>query len=359
MDIESSSVNSAKTTALANQEINQTAVYGKAGGSPYVCSLGHYVTSLTTYTGIPSGGFALYGIEVAFDTGETVLIGNTTSTSASIDLTSDSISKMYVLEVTNTNVFAGNGLGCGAIYIETVRGQKFSSYSGYTPANYKGNWNLVSSSSNQPCQNIVLTGLKGNSGSAVDSLSFLYKNDVLMTRVVENFVYSNWNVSDETPINVASAIVSNQTPETQKMAVRFEKSVSSSYSWSVSAGVMIGVSASFNTGIPFVAEAEVTTTVEVSFTATFGQNHSVSEAFSYDAAVSVPSNTTIQANATASSYTINGAYTATYAENWAHAGAVTQTITGTIQGLCAYNVVVNYTEVATPSTAQLKLAAEA
>ena len=108
----------------------------------------------------------------------------------------------------------------------------------------------------------------------------------------------------------------------------------------------VGVSASFETGIPFVAKGEVQVSTAVSFTASFGGAHTVSETFSYSAIVSVPPNITIQANATAASYYISGSYTATYAENWAHAGAITRQISGTIQGLSAYNVVVNYATVA-------------
>lgn len=350
MAIESSTVDNAKTVDVVNQPILQTATYGGTGGSPYTYSLGSYITKLATYTnGSPS---YLWGLQLTFDSGEVVTFGTNPGNGSSLwntlDLTNDSIAKLYILTIESDDF--GSGTGVGGIYIETLRGQAFASNSTYKPSSYySSGWYLVTSTSNEPCQNIFLVGVKVLSGSGIDNLAFLYKEDALMTRVTSDFAYQNWVTTPDTPINVASAIVDNQTEQMQQMSIAFQTTVSSSYTWNVSAGIKIGVSTTFETGIPYVAKGEVSVSTEISFNASYGQTHSVSEAFSYSAAVSVPAGATIQANATASSYQISGSYTANYTENWAHAGAVSRQISGTIEGLSAYNVVVDYVD-ATPQS---------
>ena len=83
---------------------------------------------------------------------------------------------------------------------------------------------------------------------------------------------------------------------------------------------------------------------EVSFTATFGETHTTTNAFSYTAMVKVPGSSSMIANAVASTSSISGSYTARYVENWAHAGLKTESISGAVSGLTAYNVEVDYTD---------------
>lgn len=329
-------------TAFVNQPIQSSAYYGGTGGGGYSYVLGNFVTALQTYS-TTANGQVLSAISLTFDNGDTALIGSKTGAASTVlNLAADSISKMYVQTTKNSTAFGGNNLGISALYIETVHGIKFAS-SSQTPAQNPGSWTLVANvKDNNPCQNIVLLGFTGLSGMYVDGFTCWYKEDVLTNRVVDTFNYSGLTSTPSTPINVSSATLANQTTTTQQMSITFEKSVSSSYTWSIGTGVTIGTSAAFKTGVPFVAKGEVTVSAEISFNASFGETHTTSESFAYSANVSVPAGGQVTANAVASSYSLSGSYSANYHENWAHAGVVTNQITGSIKGLSAYDVTVSY-----------------
>lgn len=348
MLFKTSSLGTFNSISQSDQTIYKTNSYGGLGGSSFSYSFGNYISKITTYTYTDNNNDILHGINFSFDDENEVLVGTSSSgstnfTANTLDLTSDSISKIYILTVSDKTVFSGdsNGKGCGAIYIETIKGQSFTSVSGKTPLNSSG-WQLVSSPSFDPVTNFFLVGASGMAETAIDALSFYFQKDFLVSRVVENFDYSGLTPSTPTPINVATQIVDNQTIETQEASISFTESVSSTFTWSAEAGITVGAETTLETGIPFVAEGKVTMSLEVSFAYTWGEEKSLTREFSYQANVSVPSNSSIIASATASSYQLSGSYTADFIENWYHAGAKTKQIKGNINGLSAYNVEINY-----------------
>lgn len=346
MLFKTSSIGTFNSISQSDSTIYQTNQYGGLGGGSFTCSFGSYISKLITYTQNNSTPI-LRGIKFIFDNKDEVLIGtvDTSCSDVEIDLSSDSISKMYVLIVNNEVFQDPNKQGCGAIYIETIKGHKFTSFSDCTPLNYNGNgqWQLVSSQLNEPLVNFFLVGASGRSGNSIDQLFFYFQNDFLISRVVENFDYSQLTPSSiPTPINVASQIVDNATSETQEASISFTESVSSAFTWSAEAGITVGAETTLKTGIPFVAEGQVTLSLEISFAYTWGEEKTVTREFNYQANVSVPSNSNIIASATAASYQLSGSYAADFTENWVHAGAKTNKITGKIDGLSAYNVEVKY-----------------
>jgi hypothetical protein len=328
-------------TGITDQPILKTTSYG-GGGSPFCCTFGRYITCIDMYT----WDTALRGLDVTFSDGTKVRLGSNGDLSATVLLVSDSIANMYIQVKDDQAAFPGGGKGVVGLYIETIQGKIYQAGGYRTPVSNPTGWTLVTTDGTTPAKNMILVGLSVVAGDSIDDLAFLYKNDILVSRVVDNFDYSNLASTDPTPINVASATVHNQTSENQQMSVTFEKSVTSSYTWGVEAGISIGVEASFKTGIPFVAEGQVTVSTELSFSASFGEEHTTSETFSYTAEVSVPSNTAIKAKASATTSIVSGKYTANFIKNWAHAGAIIQPISGTINGLTAYDVEVDYIPVA-------------
>ncbi|WP_257445837.1 ETX/MTX2 family pore-forming toxin [Archangium lipolyticum] len=343
------------SASLQGGDTWQTNVYGGQGGVSFTWAFGESITKLVTYsivtaTSSSTAQLVLSGMQVTFDDGTSIAIGNTDSSQApttqTIDLTSDSIENMYILVVTDP-IFAGDPKkqGVGALYFETLQGQTFSSAgSTYTPAAYSANWQLVSVNTN-PCSNFYPVGLMGAAANAVDSLSFYFQNDSLVSRTVEEFDYSGLTPSTPTPINVASATATNGTGEAQEMSINFSESVTSTYSWTATAGIRIGAELTIKSGIPFIAEGEAKISTELSFDYTWGEDLEVSRSFGYEAAVTVPPSSAVQALATASSYTLSGSYTANLYENWAHAGSVKIPVQGTIQGVSAYDVDVAYNPV--------------
>ena len=324
-----------------NQPIQTSLSYGGTGGGSFACSFGNYITEIKAFT---ASGYDLAGLHITFDSGDVFHIGSGQTELSNVYLDSDSISRMYVQVLQDSNKWGGNHLGIDNIYFETVHGVQYASTPRVTPLDgHSTGWTLVTDTDGTtPCENMVLVGLSGRAGSGIDALSFMYKEDILKSRSMDDFNYSNLSQTASQPINVATATVHNQTDEEQEMSLSFERSVSSSYTWTVATGVTVGASAKFKTGVPFIAKGEVTVSAEVSFTATLGETHTTSDAFSYAAVVKVPGNSGVVANAVASSSNISGSYTARYLENWSHAGLVTDSISGNISGLTAYNVTVDY-----------------
>ena len=341
-------------TPVSTGGIWQTNVYGGAGGSPFNWVLGSCITRITTYSIVTPASslttlrLVLQGIQVSFDDGKSISIGTCSQDSSltvqSLDLKSDSISKMYVL-IAVDSIFGGDtyNKGCGAICFETIQGQSFSSAGEYTPLNTPSlDWQPVSVGST-PCSNFFPVGLTGSAALAVDSLSFYFQKDALISRIVEDFDYSGLTPSTSpAPINVASAAVENLTGETQEMNINFNESVTSSYTWSAEAGITVGVEVALKTGVPIVAEGKVTVSTELSFAYTWGESLDVSRSLGYEMLVSVPPNSKVVANATASSYKLSGSYTANFTENWFHAGAVTRQLKGEVEGVSAFDVDVLY-----------------
>lgn len=334
------SIASAQENAFATQAIQLSKLYGTSSGNAYTMMAGDYVTALTIYGAYL--GYTMGGIGVTFSNGATALIGTATSSSIVVDLSQDTISKMSV-SIQQSSSFGG-GSGIGGIYIETVRGHVYNNLGTNPNSNPKG-WLPVLAANGEPAANIVLVGLTGKAGQAVDSVSFYFKNDVLMAHGMTGVNYSNLASSPKTPMNVATATLDNRTAEEQTMSVSFSRSVASTYTFSTTAGVSAGVSTTVEAGVPFVAGGSVEVSATMTFEATMGVAKTLTDTFQYNASISVPTNTTIIANALATTYSISGGYSAQFSEVWVHAGAVTKSVSGTISGLTAYDVNVSYTTV--------------
>ncbi len=340
--------------AFINQEILQTTALGGSGGGTFA-NIGTVIQYMTFYSNQHSSGDSsiyLQGLGIGYDNNTSVNLGSTNNngyaspSAVTLDLTQDSIARFYMAQMSDSNDFGGNGTGIAGVYIETVRGTIFiSSNKLKTPFQNPTGWTLVTDNdSGQPVANIVPVGISGRSGAAIDQLAFYYKQDRLLNQAITDVSYneSAWQVSSPSTLNVATATVSNQTGQTQQMSISFQESVASSYTFSATAGITVGASADIQCGFPFIVGGKVTVSTEISFSVTLGYAKTVSEAFSYTANVDVAPGTSVKASAQASSYTISGSFSAKLSQLWAHAGAVTKSINGSISGISAYDVTVSY-----------------
>ena len=340
--------------SFVNQDILLTTPLGGSAGGSFA-NIGSVINYLTFYSNQHSSSdtaIYLQGLGVGYDDGSSITIGSINSNNyqvpvaLTINLTQDTIRRFYIAQISDDNDFGGDGTGVAGVYIETVRGKTYiSSNKLNTPYQNPKGWTLVTDNdSGQAVANIVLVGVMGRYGAAVDQLGFYYKQDMLLNQAITNVAYNDgaWTISSPSMLNVATATVSNQTGQAQQMSITFQESVASSYTFSATAGITVGASADFQCGFPFVAEGRVTVSTEVSFSATIGYAKTVSEAFSYTATVAVAPGTSVKATAQATSHSISGSFSAKLSELWAHAGAVTSSINGTISGISAYDVTVSY-----------------
>ncbi len=114
-----------------------------------------------------------------------------------------------------------------------------------------------------------------------------------------------------TPADLYRQSVTNNTTQTQTSSISGSESVTETSGWSDSLAVKVGVSTSFKTGIPFIAEGKITVSLDVTNTYTWNGSTSRSKTWSFNTPVSVPANTTYVALIAATVTTISVPYTMT------------------------------------------------
>lgn len=112
-----------------------------------------------------------------------------------------------------------------------------------------------------------------------------------------------------TPADLYRQSVTNNTSQTQTSSISGSESVTETSGWSDALAVKVGVSTSFKTGIPFIAEGKVTVSLDVTNTYTWNGSTSRSKTWSFNTPVSVPANTTYVALIAATVTTISVPYT--------------------------------------------------
>ncbi len=84
----------------------------------------------------------------------------------------DLIAAIYVRTVQDPTLFTGtNGLGCAALYFQTLKGETFSS-DGTTPSTDPSWQQVMRMDSGEPFANLQLAGIGGQFGWACDQLQF-------------------------------------------------------------------------------------------------------------------------------------------------------------------------------------------
>ena len=113
------------------------------------------------------------------------------------------------------------------------------------------------------------------------------------------------------PAELYNQTVRNRTTQPQTSSISGSATVSETSGWSDSLAVKVGVSTSFKTGIPFVAEGKVTVSVDVTNTYTWNGSTTKTKTWGFNTPVSVPPHTSIVALVSATVSTIAVPYTLT------------------------------------------------
>ncbi len=319
--------------------------FGGHGGNPFRYSFGNSVTKITTM--IDTQTKFLRQLIYEFDDGTIIYSGGfnaegTLKKSDSIILRNDVISELY-LKVEGDGAFAGDKdlIGVTDIYIRTLRGETLHGVGGKTPNNKS--WHLLVDDQGRPVKNFYISGIFGKDQDYVDRLGFIYVNDVLSSRVIESFDYSNLHlVGSPEPLNLSTVSLRNTSDTDQSATVSFSESISSGMTWSSSASLTLGITTTLTTGIPFVGDAGVEIGTETTISNTWGEETSLNQEFAYNAEVNVPAKSKIIADAVVSKQKLSGTFSAKMIENWQYGGAIEKNISGDVSGVSAYNVTVNY-----------------
>lgn len=339
---------------FANQKIRKTNVVGTSpGGDAKNVQTGNFVTEMLVYEGATgSTNNALPYLKFTFDDGTVTTLGVPSGglNTKTINLGYDTVMRMALLVGGSDNDLPGGVVG---IYVEMLKAGTYSwAPNGSSPLT-DGGWTYIIDNQNTDgdvLRNFVITGIDAHSGTNVDKLGFYYKTDQMVQQGITDLAFNAPSLGTVSSANVATATVSNTTSETQRAMISFSESVSSSYTFSTTAGVSMGIKTTVQAGMPFVANGEVEYSATASLDITMGASKSVSRTFNYRAFVDVDPQKQVTATAMATETPLSMTYSAKLSEVWVHAGAVTRRVTGNLNAVSAYDVVVNYTEIDLPST---------
>ena len=344
---------------MATQYVTNLYPSSTTGGTPVDYVAGNYIKTLRIYSGNSSvySGFDFTGMEIVFDTNYILNIGTTGSASlvGELDLSSDTVLYIYIKYINSQDYASGTGVG--DICFVTLRGNVLASTSSNPTTGNISGWILVKPSGQSvPAARMVLTGLCGSAGGLVDQIGFYYEEDVLLSKAAQNFSYVDPTTGQSTltytspeVINISSQTVTNLTSVAQTASINFSESVSTAATWTLGTGVTqsAGSEVDAEVKIPFVGDSgsDILMSSSMSLSFNWGKTTTIkTDQFSYQADVTVNPGKSVTATATAASATITGTFTATLLQNWQHAGAISQQISGTINSVGADGVVVKYTE---------------
>jgi hypothetical protein len=152
--------------------------------------------------------------------------------------------------------------------------------------------------------------------------------------------------------------VRNRTTQTQSSSISGSASVSETSGWSDSLAVKVGVSTSFKTGIPFVAEGKVTVSVDVTNTYTWNGSKTKTKTWGFNTPVSVPPHTSIVALVSATVSTIAVPYTLTGIFVLKSRVRIPGTIKGIYMGTNSHDLTVTFIQ-QDAATSEIRLSTQA
>lgn len=134
------------------------------------------------------------------------------------------------------------------------------------------------------------TGLGDNQGGVWCSMRI----DPVADFQIQHIEYdvANAQVLKSGPAELYRQTVTNNTHTDQTSTIEGSESVEETSGWSDSLGITIGVSTSFECGVPLVAEGKVDVSVEANNTYTWNGSETKSKAWSWSAPITVPPSST-------------------------------------------------------------------
>ena len=127
-----------------------------------------------------------------------------------------------------------------------------------------------------PVRGHALYGVCGRSGSIIDAFGLIIETAITAT-TLSDVVYDLPTSLDGTPVAVGQVLLSNNTSQNQVSTAVVDYALEHSSSWSITAGVSIGVTVGtefkVKAGIPFVVGGEATATASVTVIGTFSYTY--------------------------------------------------------------------------------------
>lgn len=164
--------------------------------------------------------------------------------------------------------------------------------------------------------------------------------------------------------NLYNETVSNKTPQPQIVTLSGSASATETSAWSDSLGFLTNVKTSFNPGVPYItANGKVVISLDAGNFVWNGST-TVTKTWNFSTPVSVPANSAVSAEVSATRSTLIVPYTQTVALEYKSGVKVKTKIDGTYKGSQCHDFTVSFTPVSstghasTPSTRPLEITAE-
>jgi len=192
-------------------------------------------------------------------------------------------------------------------------------------------------------------GFVGNAATDVDKIGLFTEIPVTALEIYDVKYTTGTTPTVLGPVALDTITLSNNSSsETQNASITRSYSTTNTSSWSITGGLKIGIKTTISTGIPWVVEGKVEVSGEISFAYTYGRAHASTQTFQYTAQVSVPKNTQVTAQVTATQGSLTVKYTAVMDIWYADGVSATVDLDGTYSGITSYNIVVSYSSPKSP-----------
>ncbi|AXH95626.1 ETX/MTX2 family pore-forming toxin [Ornithinimicrobium avium] len=99
------------------------------------------------------------------------------------------------------------------------------------------------------------------------------------------------------PVVLSDNIIRNPSSATVTTNVEYNKSVTDTFGWNVSAGLKLAASAKFQAGVPIIGQAEATTSVEISLSGGVQSSHSEQTTYKSSVQVKVDPHSSVRVKA--------------------------------------------------------------
>ncbi|KAM9456717.1 aerolysin-like protein [Clarias gariepinus] len=140
----------------------------------------------------------------------------------------------------------------------------------------------------------ICMGIKGNSGSDIDCLGFMFINTIRSTKLTDveyptlNDVMPKVNVRE-----IKSMTYQNNTTQTQEYKIDTSKKITKTSSWSITGKVEVTFSLEVNAGIPLIAEGKTRFELKLGVESTYSSVTSKEKMEHYSFGVKVPPGKTV------------------------------------------------------------------
>ena len=146
---------------------------------------------------------------------------------------------------------------------------------------------------------------------------------------------------EKAPDFVVNWSANNATSVSQQMSTNFGSTASKTSNFSQTKSVSLSVSGSVKVGIPFIADGKISTTVNTSTSATWGESETTQDTRNYNFQLIVPARRRVVASATVSRYHMKLGYTA-YLTGVSTGRTIK--VKGVWDGVDCTDIVTNFTE---------------